>query len=80
MDAWQHLMPRFTIGWTGSHDTSSSRTTWKNLSALSLIERERLNGNDLHPSVSSKLLIENDEPNPMVTPSFFYKLTCSSTM
>ena len=80
MDVWRHLMPRFTIGRTGIRDTSSSRTMWQNLSALAFIEWALLNGNDLHPSISSKSLIENDEPNPIVTPKFFYKLTCSSTM
>ena len=27
MDAWRHLKRQFMIGWTRSHDGSSSRTT-----------------------------------------------------
>ena len=57
--------------------TSSSRVTWKNLSASSSIERTQLNSNDLHPSVSSEPLIEDEEPNPMATPKFAYLYACS---
>ena len=43
-------------------------------------QRVRLDGNNLHPSFSSKPLIEDEEANPTVTPNFAYNLTCSSTM
>ena len=56
-------------------DDSSSRVTWKNLSAPSLIELTRCNENDLHPIVSSEPLIEDEEPNPMATPKSTYKYT-----
>ena len=52
----------------------------QNLSAPSSIEQTRLNGNDLHPSVSYELLIEDEKPNPMAMPNFAYIYACSSTM
>ena len=59
-------------------DAYSSRATWPNLSALSSIKRTQLNGNDLHPSVSSELLFEDEEPNTTTAPKFFYLYARSS--
>ena len=53
-------------------DISSSRTIWKNLSTLSSIKWTRLNGNDFHPSISSKPLIEDEEAHQTVMPNFAY--------
>ena len=36
----------------------------------------RRNGNDSHPRVSSKPLIEEEEPNPTITPKSAYKCIC----
>ena len=68
-----------------SHVSTPDRTNaiarrGKNLSAPSLIERTRLNGNDSHPRISSEPLIEDEGPNPTATPKYVYKYTCSSTM
>ena len=64
MDAWGHLIQGFLIG-------------WKNLGALYLIERTQLNGNDSHPSISSKPLIKDEELNLTVTPKFANLYACS---
>ena len=63
-----------------SRDDSSSHATWQNLGASSLIKWTRTNGNDSHPSISSEPLSEEEESNPMATPNFAYKLTCSLMM
>ena len=57
----------------------SSHETWQNLSDSSLIEQTRLNHNNLHPSISSEPLIEDEMPNPTVTPKFSYFYECSLT-
>ena len=80
MDAWRYLRHRLSIGQTRSRDDSSLNATWLNLSASSPIEQTRLSDNDSHPSISSELLIEDEESNPMAKPNFAYKLTCSLTM
>ena len=49
------------------------------MSTLSTIERRRNNKNNSHPSVSSKPLIEYEEPNLMVMPKFAYLYACFST-
>ena len=62
---------------------SSSRGTWKNLSGSSLIKQTRLDHNDLHPRVSSELLIEDETKYPTVyvssEPKFSCLYKCSST-
>ena len=73
----ENLRHRFMIGRIRSHDASSSHATWENLSAPSLIEQMKVNGNDSHSSVSSKPLIDDEEPNPTTTPNLAYKYTCS---
>ena len=45
------------------HNASSSCVTWQNVSALSLIRRMRLNGDDSHLSLSSEPLIKDEEAN-----------------
>ena len=67
------------IKWEVLHDISSSRATWKNLSTSSSIEWTRLNGNDLHPNISSESLIEDEEAHRMFMPNFAYIYACSST-
>ena len=79
-EPFENLRSRFTIKWMRSRDASSLRAMWQNLSAPSSIEQTKLNGNDLHPSISFEPLIEDDEPNPTVTPNLAYKYTCSSMM
>ena len=49
--------------------------TWLHLGAPSLIEHMWLNGNDLHSSILSELLIEDEELNPMAMPNLAYKYT-----
>ena len=80
MDVWQHLRRRLTIRQTRSHEASFSHAMWQNQSIPSSIEWMRLNGNDSHPSVSFKPLIEVEESNPTATPNLAYKNTCSSMM
>ena len=53
-------------------DVSSSRLTWQNMSAPSLIERTWLNGNNSHTIVSFESLIEDEEAHWMITPNFAY--------
>ena len=80
MDMWTHFDRSMKIKRRTLSDTSSSRTTWQNMSAPSSIEQMRLNDKDSHPSVSSEPLIEDEEPNLTVTPNLAYKYICSSTM
>ena len=68
------------IGRMRSRDASSSCATWQNLSAPSLTERTRLDGNDSHSSISFEPLIEDEESNPTATPNLAYKYASSSTM
>ena len=51
-------------------DVSSSCAMWQNLSALSIIERTRLNGNNSHPRFSSEPLIENEQAHQTGAPNF----------
>ena len=80
MDMWTHLECSMKIKRQILSNASSSRAMWQNLCAPSSIERKQLNGNDSHPSVSSKPLIEDDEPNPTAMPNLAYKYTCSVTI
>ena len=80
LGAWRHLKRRFLIEQTRSRDDSSYCATWRNQGAPSLIKRMRLNGIDLHSSVSSKPLIEDKEPNLTAIPNFAYTLICSLTI
>ena len=59
---------------------SSPRTTWQNISGSSLIEHTQLNGNDSHPSISLKLLIEDETSNSTVTPKFAYIFVSNQTV
>ena len=43
------------------------------INGSSLIKQTQLNVNNSHPGVSSKLLIEDEEPNPTSTPNLAYK-------
>ena len=52
-----------------SFRNASSRATWQNLSAPSSNKQTQLKHNDLHPSVSSEPLIEDEMPSPMATPN-----------
>ena len=70
MDAWRYLKCRFLIRQTRLHVNSSSHATWQNLGDLSLIKGMQLNRNDLHPSISSELLIEDEESNSTATSNF----------
>ena len=50
------------------HDTSSLYATWQNMNSLSSIRRTGFNNVDSHPSVSSEMLIKDEEANQTVTP------------
>ena len=76
----QHLERSMKIKKHTLYDVSSLGLTWQNMSASSLIERKRLNGDDSHLSISSESLIEDKEANRMVNPNFSYTYACSSTM
>ena len=69
LDAWRHLRHSMKIKWHTLRD-ASSHVTWRNMSAPSSIERIGLNDDDLHHSVSSKPLIEDQSPNPTKKPNF----------
>ena len=79
MDTWTHLERQMKIKRQAFHGVSSSRETWRNLSDSSSIEKMWFKRNDLHPSIPSEPLIEDETPNPMVMPKFTYLYTCSST-
>ena len=70
MDSWNHLNRSMKIKrWTQSN-TSSSRTTWQNFGASSLIERTRLKDDDSQTSIQSEPLIKDEETHPTVAPNF----------
>ena len=54
-----------------------------NIAAFQALDEDQttsINNNDSYPSVSSELLIEDEEANQMVMPNFAYIYACSSTM
>ena len=63
MDTWLHLACLMKIKEQSLDDASSSRATWQNQSASSLIKHTRINGEDSHPSILFELLIEDEEEN-----------------
>ena len=77
---WTHLKCSMKIKRRTLSDASSSCATRQNMSVASSIKQTRLNDNNSHPRVSSKPLIEDEEPNPTATAHLAYKYTCSSTM
>ena len=79
MDTWMYLEHSMKSKHQTLYD-ASSRATWLNLSAPSWIKQTRLNGDDSHPRISSKLLIEDEEANRMVEPKFTYRYSYSLTM
>ena len=50
---------------------------WLHLGAPFWIEHTRLKDDDLHPDISSQLLIKDETLNPMATPKFAYLYACS---
>ena len=72
MDTWTHPECLKKIKRQALRDIPSSCATWQNLSALSLLERTRLNLNNSHLDISSAPLIDDEETHQMVTPNFAY--------
>ena len=80
VDTCTHPERPLKIKWQGLRVVSSSHATLQHLNAPSSIKHTRLKCNNLNPSISSELLIEDEMPNPTATANFAYIHACSSTM
>ena len=66
LDSWRHLKRSMKIKLHTLHGDRTSLETWQNLNASSLIGWIGFDDDDSYPSISSKPLIEDQQPNPNI--------------
>ena len=77
---WTHPKSQKKIKRQAFHGISSSLVTWWSLNGSSSIKWTQLNRNVSYASVSCESLIEDETPNPMITPKFAYLYMKSSCL